>query len=112
MEHRTTFILLSLQLASGHVSQNRLFSNDMILESREAYDIRPFVSGFGNRPGEKVTVSFVGKSYPTTVGADGTWDVQMDCCDKLTGKLLTVVGEENTLKYTNVACGQVFICGE
>eukprot|EP01052_Picozoa_sp_SAG31_P035723 SAG31_NODE_4348_length_3325_cov_1.733416_7_plen_194_part_00 len=51
------------------VSQNRLYSDDMILESREAYDIRPFVSGFGDTPGEKVEVTFVGRTYPTTVGA-------------------------------------------
>ena len=31
--------------AQAKVSQNRLYSNDMILESREAYDIRPFIAG-------------------------------------------------------------------
>lgn len=52
-----------------------------VLESREAYDIRPFVTGFGDTPGEAVTVYFdtaddaetgtgTHASYPTTVGAD------------------------------------------
>ena len=47
-----------------------------MLESREAYDIRPFVTGFGDTPGEAVTVYFgttadaFHQSYPTTVGAD------------------------------------------
>ena len=67
-------------------------------------------AGFGDTPGEKVVVSFVGTDYPTTVGQDGTWEVQMNCCDYLTDKVLTVAGESNTLNYTNVACGQVFVC--
>jgi hypothetical protein len=32
--------------ANAKISQNRLYSNDMILESREAYDIRPFIAGY------------------------------------------------------------------
>eukprot|EP00038_Savillea_parva_P027673 m.60896 g.60896 ORF g.60896 m.60896 type:complete len:942 (-) comp7987_c0_seq1:114-2939(-) len=101
--------------SEGRIWQNRLFSDNMILESREAYDIRPFVSGFGDTPGEAVTVTF-GKpgllhgSYPTTVGEDGTWDVQMNCCDAMEDQQLTVVGESNNLTYTNVACGQVYVC--
>lgn len=82
----------------------------MILESREAYDIRPFVSGFGDTPGEAVTVMFAHGTYPTVVGKDGTWDVQMNCCDCLEDQVLQVVGEKNNLTYTNVACGQVFVC--
>ena len=38
------------------------------------YGIRPFIAGFGDTPGEKVEVTFVGTTYPTTVGADGEWD--------------------------------------
>ena len=82
----------------------------MILESREAYDIRPFVSGFGDTPGESVTVVFNHGTYPTTVGADGKWDVQMNCCDALENAVLLVVGEHNNLTYSNVACGQVYVC--
>ena len=100
-------LVAGLPLAGALVSQNRLYSDDMILESREAYDIRPFIAGFGDTPGEKVEVTFVGKTYPTTVGADLKWEVQMNCCDKLVDQVLTVKGESNTLNYTNVACGQV-----
>lgn len=76
--------------AKAKISQNRLYSDHMVLESREAYDIRPFVTGFGDTPGEAVTVYFdtaddaetgtgTHASYPTTVGADGKWAVQMNC---------------------------------
>lgn len=103
-------LLLATGPATAKITQNRLYSDDMILESREAYDIRPFIAGFGDTVGEKVVVTFAHGSYPTTVGADGKWEVQMNCCDKLVDQVLTVTGEANTLNYTNVACGQVFVC--
>ena len=57
-----------------------------------------------------MVVSFVGTDYPTTVGQDGTWEVQMNCCDYLTDKVLTVVGESNTLsKRSRSLC--VFVRG-
>ena len=34
----------------------------------------------------------------------------MNCCDYLTDQSLSVVGEANGFNYTNVACGQVFVC--
>jgi hypothetical protein len=74
------------------------------------FSSRDKMSSFGDKPGETVVVSFVGNDYPTTVGADGKWEVQMNCCDMLEDKVLTVKGESNTLTYTNVACGQVFVC--
>ena len=104
-------LLVLLPLASESlIRQNQLFGDGMVLESREAYDIRPFVSGFGTVVGEPVSVSFNGKTYNTTVGEDLNWDVQMDCCDRETGKTLVVAGRDNTLSYTDVACGQVPPC--
>ena len=103
-------LLALLGSAAAKITQNRLYSDDMILESREAYDIRPFIAGFGDTPGEKVEVTFVGTTYPTVVLEDGTWEVQMNCCDYLTDQYLEVKGESNSFNYTNVACGQVFVC--
>ena len=39
----TLALLALLASASAKITQNRLYSDDMILESREAYDIRPFI---------------------------------------------------------------------
>jgi sialate O-acetylesterase len=107
---RASLLALSSTLGAAKISQNRLYSDDMILESREAYDIRPFIAGFGDKPGEKVQVTFARGTYPTTVGTDGKWEVQMNCCDKLVNQTLVVSGQSNTLTYSNVACGQVFVC--
>ncbi len=101
---------LIIYSAYSKISQNRLYGDNMILESREAYDIRPFVSGFGDTPGENVEVSFHGRTYTTSVDATGHWEVQMNCCDALPSTTLNVTGENNTFYYTNVACGQVFVC--
>jgi len=107
---KTLSLLLTAVAVQGKIWQNRLYSDNMVLESREAYDIRPFISGFGDTPGEAVVVQFVGGHYPTTVGSDGMWEVQMNCCDELVDKELYVVGEHNNFTYVNVACGQVFVC--
>ena len=40
---RTAALAALLSGATAKISQNRLYSDDMILESREAYDIRPFI---------------------------------------------------------------------
>lgn len=54
-----------------------------------------------------------GHTYPTTVGADKKWEVQMNSCDVATGLTLIVTSDSNNLSYANVACGQVmwvFLC--
>ena len=150
---RLALALSAPLLCSARVWQNRLYSDDMILESREAYDIRPFIAGFGDTPGarqngslslaphspgrpntqitdslglrrcagEKVEVSFFPRdpeakahsshgSYPTTVGPDGKWEVQMNCCDMLVNQTLQVSAQSGNITYKNVACGQVFVC--
>ena len=43
------------------VFQNQLYSDHMMLESREAYDVRPFVAGWGDTVGEAVSVTFDSK---------------------------------------------------
>ena len=104
-------ISLASQTSMAFISQNQLFSDNMVLLSAEAVDVRPFVSGFGDTPGEKVNVTFQQKTYPVTVGNDGKWVVQMDSCyGAPESEVLEVKGEQNTLTYKNVACGQVFVC--
>jgi sialate O-acetylesterase len=87
----------------------RLYGDNMILESREAYDIRPFIAGWA-KPGEAVKVTFAKHTYPTTADSEGNFEVQMNCCDALTDQVLTIEGESNTLNFKNVACGQIYVC--
>ena len=41
-------------------------------------------------------------SYPTTVGEDGTWEVQMNCCDKATNQVLQYV---DRIRAWMLSCG-------
>eukprot|EP00911_Craspedida_sp_UC1_P000147 UC1_evm1s118 len=86
-----------------------IFGDYMVLESREAYDIRPFINGWAS-PGESVTV--VGPNhhqYPTTADENGEWEVQMNCCDAATNRTISVHGENNTVTANYVHCGQVYV---
>ena len=137
----TATVALQLALLPGAafatIMQNPLYSDNMMLESGSSYDVRPFISGFGTVPGEAVNVTFMGRSYATTVGAVRNdpattvdcpacmynWEVQMNSCYATRGmdtpssygplnETLVVKGESNTLAYTHVACGQVYVCSE
>ena len=99
-----------LPAALGTIAQNQLYSDHMVLESREAYDIRPFIAGWGDTAGEAVTVKFKGGTYTTTVAQDLSWEVQMNCCDGTTNQTLEVSSPATTLTYTDVSCGQVYVC--
>ena len=124
---------LLVHAALGAVLQNPLYSDDMMLASGSSYDVRPFISGFTTSPGEAVNVTFMGRTYSThssaTMNPPNTtvdcpscrynWEVQMNSCYGTVkgGRLaplnetLVVKGTTNTLTYTNVACGQVYVCG-
>ena len=97
--------------ADATVKMGRLFSDNMVIESREAYDIRPFVSGWAE-PGEPVSVKATWShvDYLTTANADGEWEVQLNCCDSAVNQTIAVEGASNTLSFKNVACGQVYVC--
>jgi hypothetical protein len=99
-----------LPAALGMIAQNQLYSDHMVLESREAYDIRPFIAGWGDTVGEAVTVTFKGGTYTTTVAQDLSWEVQMNCCDGTTNQTLKVSSPATALTYTDVSCGQVYVC--
>ncbi len=101
---------LSLSSTDAKIFQNGLYSDHMVLQAGQAYDVRPFVAGWGDTVGEAVTVTFSGQSYYTTVLDDLTWEVQMNSCETTTNKTLEVRGTDTQLVYRDVVCGQVFVC--
>jgi sialate O-acetylesterase len=60
-------------------------------------------------PGEQVTVTLAGKSASTTAGADGRWKATLPPVAAGEGLTLTVSGK-NTLAFTNVVAGEVWLC--
>jgi sialate O-acetylesterase len=59
--------------APASVSLSPLFSDHAVLQ-RE----KPVPVWGAAKPGEKVTVSFAGKDYPTTADAQGNWKISLD----------------------------------
>ena len=118
-------LCLVAHAATATVLQNALYSDDMMLVSGSSYDVRPFVSGFTSTAGEAVSVTFMGHTYNTTSSEEKNdenstvgcptcaynWEVQMNTCYGASkNHTLVVRGASNTLTYTNVACGQVYLC--
>ena len=61
-------------------------------------------------PNEKVTVSFNGSSATTVACEKGNWKVQLPAQEaSFEGKDLVVTGN-NTITYTNILVGEVWIC--
>lgn len=93
-------------LALAHaVEVPAIFGNDMILQRDR--EVRVWGKG---RPGEKITVTFQGKSAAGTAGADGKWAVTLPpFAASSAGAVLTVAGD-NTIRAENVLVGDVWIC--
>ena len=101
------FILL-LPAATSALAEVRLpnlFGDNMILQQQT----RNAVWGFAD-PGERVTVSASwGATASATANSDGDWKVMLDTPSHGTGHTLTVQGK-NSIKITNVAIGEVWLC--
>jgi sialate O-acetylesterase len=92
-------------LARAEVKLPAIFSDHMVLQR----DIQIPVWGWAD-PGEEVTVTFGGQSAKTITDSDGRWKV---CLEKVganaTSQTLTVSGK-NTIKFTDVLVGDVWVC--
>ncbi len=63
-------------------------------------------------PGEAVTVAFAGQTARTTAGPDGAWRVRLQAMKpSAEPRELTIAGAANTLTFTDVLVGEVWLCG-
>jgi sialate O-acetylesterase len=102
---RAIFVLLSLAIATAQaeVKPNGLFCDGAVLQQ----GIR--VPVWGNaRDGDKVTVKFQGQEV-STVARDGRWLVKLKPLKAGGPFTLTIVGD-NTITFTNVLVGEVWLC--
>lgn len=107
---KTFVFLFVLALAAcsalyADVTMTKTFTDNAVLQR----DMPIHVWGTADA-GEKVTVSFNGQSAETTARDNGLWEVALPampaCCE---GKDLVVAGK-NTLTFSNVVVGEVWIC--
>ena len=92
--------------ARAAVRLPKIFGDGMVVQQKAPVP----VWGWANA-GEKVTVSFAGRSESATADADGKWMVKLPemPADKQ-GREMTVAGE-NTVAFKDVLVGEVWICG-
>ena len=91
-------------LAAADVSLPAIFGNGMVLQR----DIPLTVWGKAD-PGEQVTVAVAGQSVQTKASATGAWRIRLRPL-KVGGPLEMVVQGKNTIKFTDVLVGDVWVC--
>ena len=94
-----------LPAARADVTAAGLFGHHMVLQQERSVPVWGFAT-----PGEKVTVTFGHCTASTTTGPDGKWLVRLPPLRaNSVGENLAVQGA-NTLTFTNVVVGDVWIC--
>lgn len=106
-----SLLLISAGLLAGFaplaadIRMPGLFGDHMVLQQ----DVKIPVWGWAE-PGEKVSVTFGAATATTTTGADGKWRVDLEKTPaSKTPQTLTVAGA-NTLTFTDVLVGDVWLC--
>lgn len=97
------FIFLTFQ-AKANVMLPRFVSNGMVLQRNIVIPIWGWAEA-----GEKIEVSFKGKSYTTITGADNKWKVNLDK-SKEGGPYELIVKGNNLIKVEDVLVGDVWFC--
>lgn len=98
----TSCILLS-PLARADVKLPAIISDHMVLQQ----DVPANVWGWADA-GERVSVTFAGKSVSATTGADGAWSVKVPALDAGTIGEMTITGK-NSHTINNVVVGEVWV---
>jgi sialate O-acetylesterase len=111
----SAFAGLGLPAARADVQPHPLFADHMVLQRGIQVPV------FGSAaPGERVTVTLAGPATAgqpaaivATAAADdkGRWLVKFPPQQAGTGRALTVKGDKNTVSVTDVAVGDVWVCG-
>ena len=100
----TGSLLLSAQPSTAEVRLPRLVSDGMVLQR----DANLGIWGWG-AAGEKVTLTFNGKTYRATTGTDGKWRISLPA-QKAGGPFQMEIAGTNRLTIKDVLIGDVWLC--
>jgi sialate O-acetylesterase len=98
------YALLISQTAFCNVRLPLLVSDGMVLQRDAAVK----VWGWADE-GEKVTISFNGKTYTTTAGTDGKWEVTLSKTEA-GGPYTMEIDADNHITLKNILIGDVWVC--
>ena len=97
------FIFLSIQV-KANVILPRFISNGMVLQRNSPIPIWGWAEA-----GEKVAVTFKGKTYLATTGTDNKWKIKLDK-SKEGGPFELIIKGANVLKVEDILVGDVWFC--
>lgn len=100
------FMLLwaSVIPSEANVKPARIFSSNMVLQQGQQNP----VWGWADK-GEKVTISFAGKTITTKADKAGKWSAKLPSLDYGGPYEMTIKGK-NTIQFDNILIGDVWIC--
>ena len=103
---KTFLILLAclVQPVFANVKLPAIFGNGMVMQR----NVKNAVWGWADA-GEKVTATWLGKTYTATPGNTGKWMLHLDAAPAGGPHTLTVAGK-NQIQFTNVLVGEVWLC--
>ena len=91
--------------ASAQLSTPPVISSDMVLQQGREVPVWGKAA-----PGERITVTFGKQKVKAKAAADSTWSVSLKPMEAdATPRTLTIKGKEQTLEYTNVVVGEVWV---
>jgi sialate O-acetylesterase len=90
--------------AVAEVKLPEIFNDNMVLQR----EIKVPIWGWAE-PGEKVAVEIAGQKVETVADKDGKWKLKLEPLKAGTNLEMVVTGK-NTIKFKNVAVGEVWIC--
>lgn len=104
---------LSVILADDNTTTNNqlkihsLFQSNMVLQRSKPVDVWGW-----SKPGDKVAVTFAGKTVAGTAGKDGKWKVMLPAMEaNATPGTMTVIGAGAEIKLENILVGDVWVLG-
>ena len=97
-------ILLSTGISEADVRLPRIFSSHMVLQQEQAIPVWGWAS-----PRERVTVTLGNTTQRTTADKSGKWKVTLPAM-KYGGPYTMTVKGRNTLTFTDILVGEVWIC--
>lgn len=104
---RSTFLLslMVVQLTFAEVRLPNVFGSHMVLQRKKPVPVWGWAE-----PGEKVTVLFNGQTKTTKATPAGKWMVRLEPMEAGGPFQLVVTGKKNTVSFTDVLLGEVWIC--
>ena len=98
-------LALSVLSTQANVRLPAIFGDHMVLQRDQPVPVWGWADA-----GEKVTVSFAGKTATATAGADGRWSVKLPALKANSTAATLAVEGKNKVEFEDVLVGEVWLC--